>query len=300
MTVEPMLKRPISAPRSRSHRGLGVRPPGLTAPGRGDLAGPDGLHAADEDGPHQDQGHGAGLRLEQADHPLVAGEQPRHGAGGDGVDAEQAPGDVAHGGQGPGQGHVDAVIVPRGQVDGGEGPVGEAGGGGGIAQQVGGGEVVALGLDQGPAADGPAAAHGPVRRAQQGRLRGQGPGLGAQGAGEEGVEAGVGGGVALHRLAHVHPELGDEPVDQGVLEGAPGAAGEAVHQGAQGVLRQQVLEGDEEALAEGQVGWAHFAFGACWGGGSGGRWGWRPWVPRPGGPAPRTGSPGPRPWSPAP
>ena len=116
---------------------------------RGRLPRPDGLDPAHEDGPHQHHGHGPRQGLEAADHPFVAGEEPRYQGGGDPVDAVEAARQVGHRRQLPCQRHVDAVIVLGREVEGGEGaPVELAPGLWLAAEQLRQAEVLTLGLDQ--------------------------------------------------------------------------------------------------------------------------------------------------------
>src|SRR5690606_3132735 len=81
---------------------------------------PDCLDGGHNHGPDQHHGHGAGLGIEQADDPLVAGEQLGHILGGGLVDREQSARHMDHFPQGAAQGHVHPVVVARRQVYGGE------------------------------------------------------------------------------------------------------------------------------------------------------------------------------------
>ena len=97
MTVEPMLKRPISAPRAKRAptpasitRGWAFR-----ARRRIDLAREYRLDAADEQRADQHEAHRALVGVEIADHALVACEEFGHGARGRRIHAEQVTRDIA-------------------------------------------------------------------------------------------------------------------------------------------------------------------------------------------------------------
>ena len=129
MTVEPMLKRPISAPLA-SARGARraierqvAAPPrlrGVTSP----CQTVDMLPT--NSAPTSTRAKLSGAGLEHADHALVTREQPRHGRRGDGVDAEQLPGHVPRRAQRARQRHVDAVVVEGREVERREGAATES------------------------------------------------------------------------------------------------------------------------------------------------------------------------------
>src|SRR5262249_41075217 len=81
----------------------------------------------------------------------------------------------------------------------------------------------------------------------------------AERAGEEGVEARVLAGIGLLGLGHVGAVVDDEIVDERVLHPRELYPREPVHHGRQQMLRQQVLEPDEQPRS-GVVG-AHVG---CW------------------------------------
>lgn len=113
--------------------------------------------------------------------------------------------------------------------------------------------VVALGLKNlvaCVAGDGAQLADGPIDGADPVGI-GQGAHAGAQGPGEELVEAFVRGGVGLQRFAHVDVVALDEPADDGGGGGPAFQAGKATHQAGQGLLGQQVLGQDGKAVGHG-------------------------------------------------
>src|SRR6185295_3711015 len=81
---------------------------------------------------------------------------------------------------------------------------------------------------------------------------------GAQRAREELVEARVGGGIGLDRVAHVGIEAAHEQADERVLECRDTRACRPQHQARNAILWQQVLERDERAARRAGV----FAHGA--------------------------------------
>ena len=236
---------------------VGVTPLAQLAGARGvDHTVPDGGHAADDGGADQYQHKGAKLALEHADHALVARKQAGYAARGGGVDREQVTGHMNHAQQAPGAGHVDAVVVAGAEVDGGKVPVGKLRGQGGIAADQGlGAVVVALGLKNLVAritGDGPQLADGPIDGANPVCI-GQRAHAGAQGAGEKLVEAGVGGGVGLQRFAHIDVVALDEPANHGGGDAAAFQASKCAHQAGQGLLGQQVLGHNGQAVGHRQA-----------------------------------------------
>ncbi len=201
---------------------------------------------------YQHHGHRTALGVEQADHPLVAGEQLGNVFRGGLVHREQPAGNVDHLAQGAGQRHVHAVVVPGGQVDGGEVAAHEGRGQFGVAaEQFGQAVAVAFGLEDPPVLDRAELADRAIGRAEhRAGLLGQRAGAILQGAGEEGIEMFIGLQVLDLRFAHIDLVAPGEPGDQAVLEpGRPAVGGEADQPGQQ-VVRQQVLAADEQTIFE--------------------------------------------------
>lgn len=221
---------------------------------RVDHAVPDGGHAAHHGGADQYQHEGAEFALKHADHALVARKQAGHATGGGGVDREQLAGDVDHAQQAPGAGHVDAVVVAWAQIDGGKVPVGKLRGQLCIAaDQRLGAVVMAFGLKDLVACiagDGAQLADGAIDGADPVGI-GQGAHARAQGAGEELVEGGVGGGVTVQGLAHVDLVALDEPANDRGGEAAAFQTGQRAHETGQCLFWEQILGQDGKAVGHG-------------------------------------------------
>ena len=127
-----------------------------------------------------------------ADHPLVARKQARHAARRGRVDREQITRHIDHALQPSVARHVDPVVVARAEVDRGKAAALELRRSFLVApQQCGAGVAVAFGLEDVVTINRPELADGAIHRADKvGRC--QRAGIGAQGAGEKSVEAGVG------------------------------------------------------------------------------------------------------------
>ena len=218
-----------------------------------DRAVPDRGHAADDGGADEREHEPADrLRLEHADDALVAREQARHAARRGRVDREQRAGHVDHPAQHAVARHVDAVVVLRAEVERGEAAVVELLGERGVAADQRRGRVaVALGLEDLVLLDPAELADRAVDRADQVGV-GERPRAFAQGAGEEVVEAGVGGDLRLGRLAHVDAVLAHEPAHQLGRRRAALARGDPAGEGGQAALGQQVLRQDLAAIGHGR------------------------------------------------
>src|SRR6266699_751383 len=212
------------------------------------LAVPHGLDAADEEGSHQHQGEGERFLPEDAHHALVAREESGNGGGGGGIDAEQPPRHVPRRAQPPGERHVDAVVVERRKVERRERARPEVLRPGEIRRQerlerIG----TPLGLHQPRAVEPPDLTHAAVDRRDErapigidrARARDEPPG-------EEGVEARVAQRVRELRVAHVGVEAVVEGADERLPDERCAYAGDCAHHAREEVLRQQVLQRDEE------------------------------------------------------
>jgi hypothetical protein len=196
----------------------------------------------------------SGRRVEAADHALVARKEPRHRRRGRAVDAEQRAGQVVHRAQRAGERHVHAVVVVRREVDRRELPADERQRAVRAAEQL--GERVAavlrrqprlhqpLALDRAALADRAVAGAGERERARRERAR-----AGLERAGEERVEGRVAFRVGLGGLVEVDGIQAPKARHQRAAQRRVLAAREAVHQRRQEVLRQQVLDEDEEPPA---------------------------------------------------
>ncbi len=80
-------------------------------PCRGHLACPDRFNTGNDHGPHQYQGHGAGIGVIKTDNPFVTGKQVVYIVGGSLVDGKKLAGHIDHFFQFSGTGHVNAVVV---------------------------------------------------------------------------------------------------------------------------------------------------------------------------------------------
>ena len=188
---------------------------------------------------------------EHAHHALVAGQEPGDAGGGGGVDAEQSPGHVPGRAQHPAEGHVHAVIVGRRKIQRREGPAAQLRRPRQVRRQqrlerVG----VALGLHQPGALQAADLAHAAVDRGDEHRrVRIAGARRRAQRAREEGVEALVLERIGLLGLAHVRLEAVHEAADERIFDERHAAARDAVREAREPVLRQQVLQDDEQPRA---------------------------------------------------
>src|SRR5690606_17891814 len=148
-------------------------------------------HAADDGGTDQHQGERPVPRIEDADHPFVAGEEPGAAARGRRADREEIARHVDHPREASVAWHVDAVVVPRAQGEGVEAAVAEPGCKGiDAAEQRRGGVAVPLRLEDMVAIETAALADRSVDRT--GRAGGgDRSGARLEGPGEEIVEGGV-------------------------------------------------------------------------------------------------------------
>ena len=212
---------------------------------------PDRGHAANNGGADQRQHERTVVRVEHADHPLIAGKQARHAARRGRIDREQRAGNVDHAGQAAVAGHVDAMVVARAEVDGGEAAVVELRRQVGIATHQRGGRIVmALGLEDLVLFDRAELAERAIDRAHIRRIR-QRPHALAQRAGEEGIEAVIAGDVRIGRLAHVDPVLPHEAADDGGGDAAPPAIGHQAGEYRHCMFGEKVLRQDSGAIGHG-------------------------------------------------
>ena len=228
--------------------------PALDVPrsGRIDDAVPDGGHAAHDGSAHQHQHPRPPRRIEDADHPFVAGKETGNGGCGGRADREQIPRHVDHLSQVACAGHVDAVIVARAQVDGGELTVHKVLGQLAVTGQQGRGRVVVpLGLEDATSVDVPQLTDGAIHRADQISV-GQRPGTRTQRPGKEGIETGVGRRIRLGGLLHVHLILLNEATDRPLGERTAFKASASPGQPGERLLGQQVL-GERMQVGHGQA-----------------------------------------------
>ena len=213
---------------------------------------PDGGHAAHDGRAHQHQHPRPPRRIEDADHPFVAGKEAGNGGCGGRADGEQVAWHVDHLAKAARAGHVDAVIVARAQVDGGELAVHKVLGQLAVTGQQGRGRVVMpLGLEDATGVDVPQLADGTIHRADQIAV-GQRPGTRSQRPGEEGIEAGVGRRIRLGGLLHVHLILLNEATDGPLGKRTAFKASASPGQPGKRLLGQQVL-GERMQIGHGQA-----------------------------------------------
>ena len=145
------------------------------------------------------------------------------------------------------------MVVAWAEVNGGEVTVLELRRQGRIApEQRAGAVVVALGLEDLVPLDGAELAHCAIYGADQVGC-GQWAGAVAQGTGEEFVEGGVGRGVGVGGFAHVHAVARDEAADHGGGPTPSAQAGQPAHEGGEGLLGQEVLRENGEAVGHSGV-----------------------------------------------
>src|SRR5450631_131471 len=216
-----------------------------------DVAGPHGGHAAHVESTHQHQGELPELGVEQGEYAFVAREQARYVPCRGGIHAEQSSRYVNRVSHRAAQRHVNAVIVEGCQINGGEGAALEITGPRLPCKELVERVLPPLRLQQAVIIDGAALAHHAVHRAGDAvgvgvdRAR-----VGAQRPGEELVEAAVPVRIGLRGLAHVDRKQPEEGARQQILEPwHPDACG-GQDQPRQGVLRQYILQPDEQPPAD--------------------------------------------------
>lgn len=144
------------------------------------------------------------------------------------------------------------MIVPGRQLEFGEGAVAEVGGERRVAaDQRGGGEAMPLGLHDMMVADRADLTDRAVERSDE-IGGGERAHAGAHRAGEEVVGARVAGEVGGRGFAHVDAVFAREPADEAGGHGAAARAGDAAGEAGEGMLGEQMLRQDLQAIGRGE------------------------------------------------
>ncbi len=215
--MEPILKRPISAPRASCTAESALSPVSADMAdavllGWCDQAVPDSLDSGNVHGAHQCQRHQAMIGFELGDDPLISGKQIGQGLDGMRPHTEQPAGHIGLANQASGERHVQPVVVPWRQVDSRETAIAQTLGGSPISAQQRQQRIVpALGLKDSRFVDITDGRHGAVGRGSDVILaRDDRASFGFQGSGEKFIEGAVVRKIRIHRVVHIDIENAGE------------------------------------------------------------------------------------------